>query len=443
MPLQFGSLTFLYLFLPASLAVFNIAPKKLKSWALTAISAAFVALAQWKYFPLFAVSIIFQYAMSEFMRRNDENGKKKRFVFTLAVTINILMMIFFSVMNQISRLELPLGVMVISFTAIGYFVDIYKGESEYIHSFPDFAVFLGFFGKLFRGPLVRVGQRKSGPSAERFSLRETGKGLYLFLRGLAKYVLLALPLSQMYGDLSGAAIREISVVGAWMKTVTLGMMMFYDLSGFCDMARGLGRCFGIELPKNFYFPFQSPSVTDFLDRFNMTVTEFFRHYVYDNLRTKKDSAIQFVVDTLLICMLCGVWFGVRMNYVAWGLYIAVFIIIEGAFLRKALLKIPRIFARIYTFCITMLSMTIISTEERVGILPTLKAMIGLDTVAITDEVSYIISQNVLVLVIGMFFLTSAFSTLIRFISKKAPPVYNIFAVAETAVLLVLITGELI
>ena len=415
MPLQFGSLTFLYLFLPASLAVFNIAPKKLKSWALTAISAAFVALAQWKYFPLFAVSIIFQYAMSEFMRRNDENGKKKRFVFTLAVTINILMMIFFSVMNQISGLELPLGVMVISFTAIGYFVDIYKGESEYIHSFPDFAVFLGFFGKLFRGPLVRVGQRKSGPSAERFSLRETGKGLYLFLRGLAKYVLLALPLSQMYGD----------------------------LSGFCDMARGLGRCFGIELPKNFYFPFQSPSVTDFLDRFNMTVTEFFRHYVYDNLRTKKDSAIQFVVDTLLICMLCGVWFGVRMNYVAWGLYIAVFIIIEGAFLRKALLKIPRIFARIYTFCITMLSMTIISTEERVGILPTLKAMIGLDTVAITDEVSYIISQNVLVLVIGMFFLTSAFSTLIRFISKKAPPVYNIFAVAETAVLLVLITGELI
>ena len=105
MPLQFGSLTFLYLFLPASLAVFNIAPKKLKSWALTAISAAFVALAQWKYFPLFAVSIIFQYAMSEFMRRNDENGKKKRFVFTLAVTINILMMIFFSVMNQISGLE--------------------------------------------------------------------------------------------------------------------------------------------------------------------------------------------------------------------------------------------------------------------------------------------------------------------------------------------------
>ncbi len=441
--MQFGSLTFLYLFLPASLLVFNLVPKRLKSWALTGISAAFVALAQWKYFPLFAVNIIFQYAMSELMQKSAENPKKKRLIFTAAVSINTLMMVFFSVMNQINGMELPIGVMVISFTSTGYFVDVYKNETEYIHSFPELAAFLSFFGKLYRGPLVRAGQRKASPCAERFSLRETGKGLYLFLRGLAKYVLLALPLSQMYGDLSAAAISEISVVGAWMKTVTLGMMMFYDLSGFCDMARGLGRCFGIELPKNFYFPFQSPSVTDFLDRFNMTVTEFFRHYVYDNLRTKKDSAIQFIVDTLLICMLCGVWFGVRMNYVAWGLYIAAFIIIEGAFLRKALLKIPRIFARIYTFCITMLSMTIISTEERVGILPTFKAMIGVDTVAITDEVSYIISQNVLVLIIGMFFLTSAFSTVIRYISKKAPPLYNIFAVAEAAALLALITGELI
>lgn len=441
--MQFGSLTFLYLFLPAALLVFNLAPKKLKSWALTAISAGFVALAQWKYFPLYAINIIFQFAMSEFMRKNDENHKKKRFAFVLTVFINTLMMVFFSVMNQISGLELPLGVMVIAFTSTGYFVDAYKGEAEYIHPFPEFAAFLSFFGKLYRGPLVRAGQRRASACAERFSLRETGKGLYLFLRGLAKYVLLALPLSQMYNDLSSAAISEISVVGAWMKTVTLGMMMFYDLSGFCDMARGLGRCFGIELPKNFYFPFQSPSVTDFLDRFNMTVTEFFRHYVYDNLRTKKDSAIQFVVDTLLICMLCGVWFGVRMNYVAWGLYIAVFIIIEGAFLRKTLLKIPRIFARLYTFCITMLSMTIISTEERVGILPTFKAMIGLDTVTITDEVSYIVSQNVLVLIVGMFFLTSAFSTLIRYISKKSPTIYNIFAVTETAVLLALVTAELI
>ena len=441
--MQFGSLTFLYLFLPVSLLVFNLAPKKLKSWALTVISAAFVALAQWKYFWLYAVNLIFQFAMSEFMRKSGDDHKKKRFALTVMVLINTLLMVFFSVANQISGMELPIGIMVISFTSTGYFVDAYKGEAEYIHSFPEFATFLAFFGKLYRGPLVRAGQRRFGACAERFSLRETGKGLYLFLRGLAKYVLLALPFSQMYNDLSAAAISEISVVGAWMKTVTLGMMMFYDLSGFCDMARGLGRCFGTELPKNFYFPFQSPSVTDFLDRFNMTVTEFFRHYVYDNLRTKKDSAIQFVVDTLLICMLCGVWFGVRMNYVAWGLYIAVFVIIEGAFLRKTLMKIPRVFARIYTFCITMLSMTIISTEERVGILPTFKAMVGVDTVAITDEVSYIISQNVLVLVVGMFFLTSAFSMLIRFISKKAPPVYNAFAVAETAVLLALITGELI
>lgn len=441
--MQLGSLTFLYLFLPVALIIFNLAPKKAKSWVLAAISAAFVALAQWKYFWLFAANILFQFVMSELMRKNGENRSARRAVLTTAVSVNTLMMAFFSVMNQINGMELPLGVMVISFTATGYFVDAYKGEAEYIRSFPEFAAFLGFFGKLFRGPLVRAGQRKSGACSERFSLRETGKGFYLFIRGLAKYVLLALPLGEMYDGLSAAAVSEISVAGAWMKTIVLGMRMFYDLSGFCDMARGLGRCFGLELPKNFYFPFQSPSVTDFLDRFNMTVTEFFRHYVYDNLHTKKDSAIQFVVDTLLICMLCGVWFGVRMNYVAWGLYIAFFIIAEGFFLRKTLLKMPRVFARLYTFCITMLSMTIISTEEQVGIITTAKAMFGIDTPAITDEVSYIIAQNGLVLIVGFFFLTSAFSTAVRFISKKLPAAYNAFAVAETVLLLALITGELI
>lgn len=441
--MQFGSLTFLYLFLPLSLMVFNLTPKKLKSWALAAISAAFVAMAQMKYFPLFAANILFQFAMSELMRKNPQNKRLKKVATTVAVSVNTIQMVGFSVLNQITGTELPLGVMVIAFTSIGYFTDTYKGETDYIASFPELAAFLGFFGKLYRGPLVRVGQRKYGACAERFSLRETGKGLYLFIRGLAKYVLLALPLGEMYTGLYSAAISEMSLVGAWMKTVVLGMMMFYDLSGFCDMARGLGRCFGIELPKNFYFPFQSPSVTDFLDRFNMTVTEFFRHYVYDNLHTKKDSLIQFVVDTLLVCMLCGVWFGFRMNYVFWGLYLAAFIIVEGVFLRKYLLKIPRIFARIYTFCITMFSMTIISTEENVGILPTLKAMLGMDTVTVTDEVYSIISQNILVLAVGMFFLTSAFSMFVRFISKKSPVIFNIFAAAESALLLVLITGELI
>lgn len=440
--MQFYSLTFLYFFLPGALLAYNLTPKAYKNWTLMAVSVLFFALAQPEHFLLFAASVAAQFVFSEAMRKSEEKTKTKKAIFTVAVAVNAAVMIAFSVRNQLTGAEIPLGTMVVAFTAIGYFVDVYKGETEYIRSFADFSVFLGFFGKLYRGPLVRAGRVKESPNRNGFSLETTGEGIYLFVRGLAKLVLLAQPLEKMYENLCDANLDRISVVGAWLSVITLGMMIFHDLSGFCDMARGLGLCFGMDLPKNFYFPFQSPSVTDFLDRFNMTVTAFFRHYVYDSLRTDEKSKLQLVVDTLLICMLCGVWFGIRMNYVLWGLYIAAFIIIEKLFLNKLLERIPRFFTRIYTFCVTMFSMTIFSVDADIGIIRTFKAMFGMGAEGITDRVSYIVSENMLVLAVSAFFLTSIFSMLVGFINKKSKPAYSVFAVLETALLLVFITGEL-
>lgn len=438
-----NSLTFLYFFLPAALIIFNLAPKKLKSAVLAVISAAFVLLSDTELFPFFVVDILIQYGISEAMLRAAEKPKSRKILLIFAITLNTAVIIISSIMNQLSGGFAPFGAMVISLTAIGYFVDVYKGEANPIRSLADFTVFTGFFGKLSRGPLIRTNSVKKNEAGDRFSLSETGSGLYLFIRGLAKYVILAMPLAEIHEKLAAANSGEISVVGAWLDMLVFSMMIFFDLSGFCDMARGLGRCFGMELPKNFYFPFQSPSVGDFLDRFNMTVTGFFRHYIYDVLRNDKNSRPQFVVNTVLICMLCGIWFGIEMNYIVWGLYIAAFIIIEEFLLKKLLANIPRIFARGYTFAVTMFSMTIFSAEDVNSIIPNFKAMFGAGTQMMTDEVSYIISQNMFVLVAGTFFLISAFSMFIRFLSKKAPGLYSALAVIESAVLLILITAELL
>ena len=440
--MQFYSLTFLYIFLPVSLIIYNLVPKKYKNLSIAAISVLFFVLSQPQYAWIFIAEILVQYVFSRRMCIFSDNPKKKKAVFTVAVVLNILIMLGFSVMNQIAGIEIPLGTMVISFTAIGYFVDVYKGEADYINSFDDFAVFMGFFGKLYRGPLVRSVDRENLIGEKTFSLEKTGEGICLFLRGMAKYVLLATPIKKVYDSLCEANIEEMSVVGEWLGIVSIGMMIFYDLSGFCDMARGLGFCFGMNLEKNFYYPFQSPSVTDFLDRFNMTVTGFFRHYVYDNLHTKEQSMIQFIIDTLLISMLCGVWFGIRMNYVLWGLYIAFFIIIEGAFLNRVLEKVPRFFARIYTFCVTMLSMTLFSANNT-GIADTFKAMLGFGAQIITDRVYYIVSENVLVLAAGAFFLSSIFDIITRKIQKRNAFIYNTICVAESFAFLVLITAELV
>lgn len=438
-----NSLTFLYFFLPAALILYNLTPKKLKSPVLATISAAFLVLTSPEFFPIFAADIVIQFIFSEMIFKNAEKPKRKKALLTFAILVNAAVILGFSLRIQLTGGFVAFGAMVISFTAIGYLVDLYKGEALPIRSFSDFAVFLGFFGKLSRGPLIRAEHIEKTPQGDKFSLTETGSGLYLFIRGLAKYVVLALPLSEIHERLVAANGSEISVAGAWIDMIVFSMMIFFDLSGFCDIARGLGRCFGMDLPKNFYFPFQSPTVSDFLDRFNMTVTGFFRHYVYDVLRNDKNSRPQFIVNTILICLLCGIWFGIKMNFIFWGLYIAAFIIIEELFLRKVLLNIPRIFARAYTFIVTMFSMTIFSAENTASIIPSFRAMFGIDAPIVTSEVSYIISQNVLVLALGAFFLLSAFSMLVRFVSKKHPVVYSAFAVLESAVLLTLITAELL
>lgn len=438
-----ASLTFLYFFLPAALILYNFAPKKAKSTVLALLSGGFILLSQPENFLIFCGSIILFFIFSEIIARNPEKPKTRKTVFTLSLIVGIFLIFWFSIGNQLSKGFAPFAAMVIFFTAIGYFVDIYKGETKPIRSFPDFVVFLAFFGKLSRGPLIRAGHIEKTPAGENFSLSETGSGLYLFIRGLAKYVILALPLTKVHENLVAANASEISVLGAWIDMIVFSMMIFFDLSGFCDIARGLGRCFGMDLPKNFYFPFQSPTVSDFLERFNMTVTAFFRHYVYDVLRNDKNSKPQFIVNTMLICMLCGIWFGIEMNFIFWGLYISGFIIIEELFLRKILLNIPRIFARVYTFAVTMFSMTIFSADSSSSIIRSFTAMFGIDAPVMTSQVSYILSQNILVLTLGAFFLISAFSMFIRFISKKSPFAYGTFAVLESAVLLIFITAELL
>ena len=440
--MEISSLTFLYFFLPAALIIYNLTPKNFKSTVLAAISVLFLGLSQPESFLIFALDIAAMFALSEGMIRNAEKPKAQKALFSAAILINVAVIFYFSIKNQLSGGFAPFAAMVISFTAIGYFVDLYKGEAEGIRSASDFIVFLAFFGKLSRGPLIRENRILQTPQGEKFSLSETGSGLYLFLRGLAKFVVLATPLTVIHEKLVLANYSEISIIGVWLDMIVFSMMIFFDLSGFCDMARGLGRCFGMDLPQNFYFPFQSPTVSDFLDRFNMTVTGFFRHYVYDVLRNDKNSKPQFIVNTMLICMLCGIWFGIEMNFIFWGLYIAAFIIIEEFFLKKFLLNIPRIFARVYTFTVTMFSMIIFSAKDSSFIIPSLKAMFGMNAPVSTSEVSHILSQNILVLVLGAFFLLSAFSMLIRYLSKKTPFIYNVVAVLESAVLLVLISAEL-
>lgn len=438
--MEFYSLSFIFFFLPVSAILYRLIPEKIKNLYITAVSFVFYALCQPEYFILFVLTLVAEYVFSFLFQKSEEKAVFHKNLFFIVNFLNASIMIAFSVLNQLEGTKIPLGTMVVCFTSIGYFTDVYKKESCPITDPFEFFVFIGFFGKLYRGPLVRVDDFRKNKLSGKEIIARSGDGIYLFVKGCAKYVLLAEPLSNFYNQIVESNAREMSVLGAWLSVIAVSMVIFYSLSSFCDMARGIGFLFDFKLSKNFYFPFQSISVTDFLDRFNMTVTGFFKHYVYDNLRTKKDSVPQIIVDTYLISMLCGIWFGVRLTHVLWGIYIGTFILIEYFFLGNILEKIPKFFARIYTFCVTILSMTLFSVSSS-GLLETLRGMFAVGNVSVaTSEVSYILSQNILVLVTGAFFLTSLFNIFINFLKEKQKTLYGLVVILETIFLIILILG---
>lgn len=439
--MQLYSLTFLYLFLPISLALFWITPAKWRSAALFFISIAFCGLSQPGQFPIFCAAIVFQYILSEGLRRTEEKPKLRKAIYVFGIVENACVMILFSALNQITGRAIPLGTMVVSFTALGYLVDIYKYDAEYETNFFRFGLFLGFFAKLYRGPLVRIDNLWKRPLSPATTPEQIGDGLVKFIRGLAKYVLLSVPIGKVCADLKAA--DELTVVGAWMVMITFAMKIFFDLSGFCDMARGLGLCFGLELPKNFWFPFQSGSVTEFFSRFNITVTEFFHHYVYDNLKSEKPTPLQYAVNTALVCMLAGVWFGIRMNFIVWGVYIAAFILLEKWTLGRYLGRVPKFFSGIYTFCVTMLSMVIFSADSLGDMLRYFGAMLGFAVSFSTAETTYDISGSVIPLIAGAILLTDFMSTLIHKLRRRSPSAGGVYDLVMSTVLLALCTAYLL
>ncbi len=439
--MQLYSLTFLYLFLPVSLALFLITPAKWRSAVLFLISIAFYGLSQPDQFLIFCGMLVLQYALSEGLRRTEGSPRLHKAIYVFGIMENAGAMILFSALNQITGRAIPLGTMVVAFTSLGYLVDVYKYDAEYETNFFRFGLFLGFFAKLYRGPLVRIDNLWKKPIPPKPTLEQIGNGLVKFIRGLAKYVLLSVPIGQVCADLKAA--DELTVVGAWMVMITFAMKIFFDLSGFCDMARGLGLCFGLELPKNFWFPFQSASVTEFFSRFNMTVTEFFHYYVYDNLKSEKPTPLQDALNTSLVCMLAGVWFGIRMNFIVWGLYIAAFILLEKWFLGRYLERIPRFFSGIYTFCVTMLSMVIFSADSLGEMLRYFGAMFGFSAIFSTAETAYDISGSVIPLIAGAVLLTNFMSVLIHKLRRRSPSVGGAYDLVMSTVLLALCTAYLL
>jgi len=435
--MELASFSFVFLFLPASVLVYYLLPGRLRNLCLLTLSLVFFTMLDWQAMLLMLGLLGLQYLAVYAMHRLGQGHRANRWLCAAMAVVTVGLLVVWSGVVQIRHIQMPLGLLVYSLTGLGYVIDFYRGEAEFEPPV-RFGVMCCFFGKLYAGPLVEYQEMADQLRSPRFSLTEVGEGMLQFVQGLAKKVILADRVTVVYTALMEINAAELPVLGAWMLVLCSAFSAYFTLSSYCDMAMGLGRVFGLSLPRNFAYPFQSRTVTDFFARFNITVTRYIRRYVYRFLGYDSGGRLSNTFNLMLTAMLAGLWFGLRLSTLAWGMFLGAFMIVEVLWGHKLFERIPPFFLRIYAFAVVLLSFAFLSAGSLGQAFNTLAVMAGLAGRSFTNEtVQYLLASRLVLLVVCVLFSTSLYDKVAGWYQKRHPNMARVFAIVGNTFLLVL------
>ncbi len=442
--MQLASLSFLYLFLPASLAVYYLFPRRMRYGVLLAVSLAFFLLNDPVSLLFLSVSVTADYALGLLMERFEQQNRRRRAIMLVMVGKNLLLFFGISCYCQLHGMATPLGLSICTLLGTGYAVDIYNGEALYEHNWGKFLLAHTLFMKLPAGPLVRYRTLREQFLPKKADFARMSEPIALFIQGVAKQAILGSPIRQLYDTLSSFSRADHSVFSLWLMPLCAAMNLYFILSGYCDMARGLGGMFGISLPRNFYYPYQSRSITDFVGRFNISVTDYLKTYIYHPLGEDSGGFASSALNIGVVTLLWGIWFGFRINYLLWGAFFVLLILLERSVWGKILIKLPVFFLRIYTFALVLLSFVIFNGRSVGQSLFFFQGMLGLGGLPMaTSPILYLLSQYAPYLVLAVLFSTSLPHSLKGALRKKSPAAASAVGMVFYGGLLFLSTGFLL
>ena len=447
----FSSITFLFYFLPIVLAIYYIVPDKFKNMILLVSSFLFYFYGEPKYIIIMVLSIIVTYIFGILMNKY-EKYRKYFLIFSITITLGIL--VYFKYVdflitninlflrNKIDLINviLPIGISFYTFQLISYIVDVYNGKAKVQKNILKLAMYVSLFPQLIAGPIVRYTTIEEQIEKREYTIEKFSLGVRRFILGLSKKVLIA----NVLGELIQVFLlsNEKSILFYWIYAIANMLQIYFDFSGYSDMAIGLGKMFGFEFLENFNYPYIATSITEFWRRWHISLSSWFRDYVYIPLGGNRVSKIKWVRNILIVWLLTGFWHGANWNFIIWGLYFGILLIIEKIFLGKYLEKLPKIFKRLYTLIIVMISFVIFSGENTNQILQNLKGLIGISNIPIiTEESMYYLKSYILTIIIAIIGATPIFKNIAN--NKKIHSIINMIEPIYLLVMLVLCTSYII
>lgn len=353
----FSSFEFLYLFLPLTVGLYFVLPFGAKNYVLLVASLVFYGIAAPKFLPLMLAVSVADWGLGLLVWRWMRLGKPKRAnaAVAAAVVSNVAALAFFKYLDPILAAlgfeplgtELPSGISFYTFQAMSYVLDVRRQAARAQRNPLTFVTYVSLFPQLVAGPIVRYCEVDEALEKRTHNLSRVADGLRLFCVGLGKKVLLANGAGQMWERMKLLSGREGTTLGAWLGVIFFAFQIYFDFSGYSDMAKGLGRVFGFEFPDNFRYPYISKSMTEFWRRWHITLSSWFREYVYIPLGGNRRGKGRTYLNLLIVWSLTGIWHGAGLNFLAWGLYFFAALAAEKAFLGRLIERLPRALRHVY------------------------------------------------------------------------------------------------
>lgn len=385
----FSSTIFLCVYLPLVLLGYYICPKKGRNLFLLIVSLVFYAWGEPKYVFLMIFSILVNYIFGRLMDKNRGRQKRMKLLLVLSVVIDIgLLSVFkytdFIITNvnaifgssfDLLNIALPIGISFYTFQAMSYTIDVYRNDVRVQKNLIDFGMYITMFPQLIAGPIVRYADVQDQLAERSVTTADFSEGVMRFVVGLGKKVLLANQMGAVWSEIYALG-GDVSALMAWTGAIAYTFQIYFDFSGYSDMAIGLGRMFGFKFPENFRYPYQSVSITDFWRRWHITLSTWFKEYLYIPLGGNRRGLARQALNLLIVWSLTGFWHGAGWNFVMWGLYYFVILFIEKLFLLKALDKLPKLFRHVYALLLIVIGWVIFASDDVGVLLPYLGSMFG-------------------------------------------------------------------
>lgn len=458
----FSSLVFLFLFLTGTLTLYYIVPKPLKNTVIFLCSLIFYTWGEPVYVIVMLISTAIDYCAGLIIWKFGKNKAVRLTCLIVSIVMNLSLLAVFKysgfIADNINAVAgeklvdiskayffgidflpmdmLPIGISFFTFQSMSYTIDMYRGEIEVQKNPISFAAFVTLFPQLVAGPIVRYSDISKELNSRRINIDIVYEGVIRFITGMGKKVLIANNIGQVWNTVLAdvSAGTSVSAATAWIGMIGYTLQLYFDFSGYSDMAIGLGKMMGFNFPENFNYPYLSKSVSEFWRRWHMTLGAWFRSYVYIPLGGNRKGMGRTVFNLAVVWLLTGIWHGADWTFIIWGVLYGVFIIMERLFLGKLLDKLPDWICWLYTILLVMFGWVLFASPDITSAFSYFGALFGSGGALYDSTTIYLLLNYGVVMIIGIFAATDAWKIIVQRTEKKLPALVNwLTPVGKTAV----------